>query len=41
MKKHEHIIAKVNPGSIAEELEITVGDKLIAINDTEIEDIFD
>ena len=41
MKKHEHIIAKVNPGSIAEELEITPGDKLIAINDTEIEDIFD
>ena len=41
MKKHEHIIAKVNPGSIAEELEITAGDKLIAINDTEIEDIFD
>lgn len=41
MKKHEHIIAKVNPGSIAEELEITPGDKLIAINDNEIEDIFD
>lgn len=41
MKKHEHIIAKVNSGSIAEELEITPGDKLIAINDTEIEDIFD
>lgn len=41
MKKHEHIIAKVIPGSIAEELEITPGDKLIAINDTEIEDIFD
>lgn len=41
MKKHEHIIAKVNSGSIAEELDITPGDKLIAINDTEIEDIFD
>lgn len=41
MKKHEHIIAKVAPGSIAEELDITPGDKLIAINDTEIEDIFD
>ncbi len=41
MKKHEHIIAKVTPGSIAEELEITPGDKLIAINNTEIEDIFD
>lgn len=41
MKKHEHIIAKVAPHSIAEELEITPGDRLIAINDTEIEDIFD
>ena len=41
MKKHEHIIAKVLPGSIAEELEITPGDKLLAIDNTEIEDIFD
>lgn len=41
MKKHEHIIARVLPGSIAEELEITPGDKLLAIDKTEIEDIFD
>ncbi len=41
MKKHEHIIARVLPGSIAEELEITPGDKLLAIDNTEIEDIFD
>ena len=36
-----HIINKVLPGSIAEELEIEPGDKLLAIDGTEIEDIFD
>lgn len=41
MKKSRHIIDKVLEGSIAEELEIEVGDELIAINDQEIEDIFD
>ena len=40
-KKMEHIIKKVLPGSIAEELEIEPGDKLLAISGTEIEDIFD
>ena len=40
-KKIEHIIKKVLPGSIAEELEIEPGDKLLAISGTEIEDIFD
>lgn len=39
MKKH--IISRVLPGSIAEELEIEVGDILISIDNTEIEDIFD
>ncbi len=40
-KKKEHIIKSVEVGSIAEELEIQVGDKLLAIDNTEIEDIFD
>ena len=41
MKKNRHIIDKVLEGSIAEELEIEAGDELLAINDQEIEDIFD
>lgn len=36
-----HVIKRVLPGSIAEEMEIEAGDKLIAIDNTEIEDIFD
>ncbi len=39
--KHEHKIKAVLPGSIAEELEIEPGDKLISINGKEIEDVFD
>lgn len=39
--KKEHIVKKVLPGSIAEELEIAPGDKILAIDNTEIEDIFD
>ena len=31
----------VQPGSIAEELEIEPGDELISINDQKIEDVFD
>lgn len=38
---HTHIIKDVLPGSIAEELEISAGDKLLAINGQEIEDVFD
>ena len=41
MKKKVHIISNVIPGSIAQELEIEAGDKLLAINETEIEDVFD
>ena len=41
MKKNAHIIDKVLEGSIAEELEIEAGDELVAINDQDIEDIFD
>ena len=40
-KKNEHIVEKVLPGSIAEEMEITPGDSLLEINGHKIEDIFD
>ena len=39
--KHQHIVASVEAGSIAEELEITPGDILLEINGNKIEDIFD
>lgn len=38
---HEHLIKRIEPGSIAEELGIEPGDKLLSVNDTEIEDVFD
>ena len=41
MKKTEHVIKKVDEGSIAWEMEIEPGDILLKINDEEIEDIFD
>lgn len=41
MKKTEHIIKAVEPNSIAEELEVEAGDVLLAINNQEIEDVFD
>ncbi len=37
----EHIVSKVLPGSIAEELRIEPGDVLLSINDLEVEDVFD
>ena len=40
-KIKQHIVKSVAPGSIAEELEIEVGDKILAIDNTPIEDIFD
>lgn len=40
-KKHEHIIKSVSAGSIAEEMGIEPGDKLLEMNGQEIEDIFD
>ena len=40
-KKNEHIVEKVLPGSIADEMEITPGDALLEINGHKIEDIFD
>ncbi len=37
----KHIIDKIVPGSIAEELELEKGDCLISVNGQEIEDVFD
>lgn len=41
MKKKQHVISGVVPGSIAEEMEIEPGDVLLQIDDMEIEDILD
>ncbi len=42
MKKNKgHVIKAVDPGSIAEELELEPGDRLLTINGNEVEDIFD
>lgn len=35
------VVAAVNPGSIAEEMEIQVGDRLLAVNEEELNDIID
>ena len=41
MKKRQHVIDRIEPGSIAEEMEIEPGDILLSINGKEIEDVFD
>ena len=41
VSKKGHLIGRVEEGSIAEELNIEPGDKLLKINDQEIKDIFD
>ena len=41
MKKTRHFIASVDPGSIADQLEIEKGDELLKINGKEIQDVFD
>ena len=41
MKKNEHLIKEVYPGSIAEEMGIEPGDVLLRINKKEIGDVFD
>ena len=41
MKSKEHIIKSVEAGSIAQEMEIEAGDRLLKINGEEIGDIFD
>ncbi len=37
----EHIIYSVQPGSIADQLEVEPGDVLVSVNGNEIEDVFD
>ena len=39
--KTKHIIKKIEPGSIAEELELEPGDELLRVNGEIIEDVFD
>lgn len=41
MSKKQHVIDRITPGSIAEELEIEPGDILLSINGMEMEDVFD
>ena len=41
MKQKGHLIKSVDPDSIAEELELEPGDRLLEINGNEVEDIFD
>lgn len=39
--KHQHRIKEIEPGSIAEEMGIEPGDRLLSINGQEVEDVFD
>ena len=41
MKEKQHVIQSVESGSVAEEMGIETGDILLAVNGSEIEDIFD
>ena len=41
MKEKRHLIARIEPGSIAEEMEIEAGDRLLEINGQAVEDVFD
>ena len=41
MCKKKHVIASIEPGSIADEMELEPGDILVSINGMEIEDVFD
>ena len=41
MKEKGHLIKSIDAGSIAEQLEIEPGDRLLRINGNEVEDIFD
>ncbi len=41
MKQEGHLIKEVQPGSIADELELEAGDRLLSINGEKLEDIFD
>lgn len=41
MSLKQHVINRIEPGSIAEEMELEPGDILVSINGKEIEDVFD
>ncbi|MDE6212840.1 MAG: PDZ domain-containing protein, partial [Lachnospiraceae bacterium] len=41
LSRKEHVVREVAPGSIAQEMGIEAGDILLAVNDNEIEDVFD
>ncbi len=41
MKRHDHEIVEIMPGSIAEECGLMPGDCIVSINDCQIQDIFD
>ena len=41
MKKNLHIISRVLPDGIGEELELELGDALLSINGQPVEDVFD
>ena len=41
IKSKEHIIHQIEPGSIAEELELEPGDVLVSVNGQDVQDIFD
>jgi len=41
MSKIKHMISRVQPGSIAEEMELMAGDKLVMVNNKTIEDVLD
>lgn len=41
MKEKGHLIARIEPDSIAEEMEIEAGDRLLEINGQAVEDVFD
>lgn len=41
MKQNDHVIASVKEGSIAQEMEIEAGDRLLEINGQKIQDVFD
>ena len=41
MKNKGHVITRIVPGSIAEELELEAGDIVLKIDDQWLEDVFD
>lgn len=41
MTQNRHIIKSIEPGSIAEEMELAPGDELLTVNGEKIEDVFD